>query len=70
MLEYLEISLNLVLETLEYFGSSTCSGEQYLPMLTGEFAKNAFQWRKDVWREEGKCKILKPGSNILLMHRH
>ena len=29
-------------KNLEYLGSSSCSGEQYLPMLTVEFAKKTF----------------------------
>ena len=66
ILENLEMCWN-ILETLEYLGSSTCSGEQYLPMLAEEFAKKAFHSGEKMF---GGCKISKPGSNILLMHRH
>ena len=72
-LEYLEISFKIskyaviFWKTLKYCGSSTCSGEQYLPMLTVEFAKKAFH--SSGKKMFGGCKMFKMGSNILLMHR-
>ena len=63
-LEYLGILGNILqhlgkpLDIFEYFwaASAQCAGEQYLPMLTEEFAKRAFRWKK-MFVKEARCKF-------------